>query len=163
MNVQLPIPDNISEVLVKIIQFTDLRRRVLHRNMHNADTPRFVPQDLPVREFAELLNEAVAEHLQNQRLLLRDTTNIKFGPSNAMQVRPQADAYALTLLGANHDEYLELQVNKLMENSLNRKVAEELLRQKCGACPHVPGGDGNAILVSDGPSGSLLLHQDTAE
>jgi flagellar basal body rod protein FlgB len=163
MNVQLPISDNISEVLVKIIQFTELRRQILHRNMHNLDTPQFVPQDLPVREFAALLDEAVAEHLQNHRLVLRDTTSIRFGSNNAMQVHPQTDAHALTLLGTSRDAYLELQVNKLMENSLNRKVAEELLRQKCGTYPQVPAGDSHATLVSDGPSGGLLTHQDTTE
>jgi flagellar basal body rod protein FlgB len=163
MNVQLPISDNISEVLVKIIQFTDLRRQILHRNLHNLDTPQFVPQDLPVREFAELLNEAVAEHLRNHRLLLRDTASIRFGSNNAMRVHPQTDAYALTLLGTSRDAYLELQVNKLMENSLNRKVAQELLRQKCGTYPQIPAGDNHATLVSDGPSGGLLTHQDTSE
>jgi flagellar basal body rod protein FlgB len=163
MNVQLPISDNVSEVLVKIIQFTELRRQILHRNMHNLDTPQFVPQDLPVREFAELLDEAVAEHLQHHRLLLRDTSGIRFGSNNAMQVRPQTDAYAQALLRTNRDAYLELQVNKLMENSLNRKVAEELLRQKCGTCPQVPAGDSHATLAGDGPSGGLLTRQDTAE
>lgn len=163
MNVQLPISDNISEVLVKIVQFTELRRQILQRNMHSLDTPQFVPQDLPVREFAELLNEAVAEHLQNHRLLLRDTSGIRFGSNNAMRVHPQTDAHALTLLRTSRDAYLELQVNKLMENSLNRKVAEELLRQKCGTYPQVPAGDSHATLVSDGPSGGLVTHQDTAE
>lgn len=163
MNVQLPISDNISEVLVKIIQFTELRRQILHRNMHDFDAPQFVPQDLPVREFAELLNEAVAEHLQSHRLLLRDTLSIRFGSNNAMQVHPQADAHALTLLATSRDAYLELQVNKLMENSLNRKVAQELLRQKCGTYPPVPAGDSHATLVSDSPSVGLFTRQDTVE
>ena len=160
MNVQLPISDNISEVLVKIIQFTELRRRVLHRNLRHVDTPRFVPQDVPVREFADLLNEALAEHLQNQRLLFRDTTSIQFGSRNAMQIHPQTDAYAQALLETNRDEYLELQVNKLMENALNRRVAQELLRQKCGTCSHVPAGDGSASLVGDSPAGSPRPHPD---
>ena len=49
-----------------------------------------------------------------------------------MEVRPVVDDHAHALLQTNRDEYTELQINKLLENCLNRKVAEELLRQKCG-------------------------------
>ena len=71
------IADNISDILVKIIYFTQLRRRVLHENLHKAHDPGFTPQDMPVREFADALNIAVAEHLQNDRLLFRDTPSIR--------------------------------------------------------------------------------------
>ncbi len=145
------IPDNISEVLARIIQFTDLRRCILCRNMRDIDTPGFLPRDLPVREFAELLNGAIAEHLRSHRLVFRDTPNIKFGVHNAMQVRPISDTYAQVVLGTNRDAYLELQVNKLLENSLNRRIAEELFRQKCGTCPAVPQTDLDAMLAGDGP------------
>jgi hypothetical protein len=126
------IADNISDVLAKIIYFTQLRRQVLHDNLHQADHPGFAPQDMPVRELAEALNIAVAEHLQHRRLLFRDTPHIKFGPNNTMQVRPIPDAHAQALLQTNRDEYTELQIRKLLENCLNRKVADELLRQKGG-------------------------------
>ncbi len=154
------IPDNIGEVLVKIIHFTELRRRVLHRNIYKIDNPRFTPQDLPVREFAELLNEAVAEHLRNHRLLFRDTASIRFGPNNTMQVRPETDAYAQALLRTDRDQYMELQVNKLLENSLNRKVAEELLREKCGACPSVVDWHVNEPVADNKPLGNLPTHHD---
>jgi hypothetical protein len=49
-----------------------------------------------------------------------------------MQVRPIPDAHAQALLQTNRDEYTELQIRKLLENCLNRKVADELLRQKGG-------------------------------
>ena len=155
------IPDNIGEVLVKIIHFAELRRRVLHRNIYKIDNPRFTPQDLPVREFAELLNEAVAEHLRNHRLLFRDTASIRFGPNNTMQVQPQTDAYAQTLLRTDRDQYMELQVNKLLENCLNRKVAEELLREKCGACPGVVDWHVNELVADDKSLGNLPAHHDT--
>ncbi len=126
------IADNISDVLVKIIHFTQLRRQVLHANLHKADHPGFAPQDMPVRELAEALNVAVAEHLQHRRLLFRDTPHIKFGPNNTMEVLPILDSQAQVLLQTNRDEYTESQIRKLLENCLNRKVAEELLRQKGG-------------------------------
>lgn len=132
------IPDNISEVLAKIIRFTELRRGILYRNIQSADTPSYSPQDLPVLEFAEVLNGALGEHLQNRRLLFRDTPNIKFGENSEMAVRPVVDESAKALRHANRDDYLELQIGKLIENSLNRNVAEELLRQNCGATTSLP-------------------------
>ncbi len=41
-----------------------------------------------------------------------------------------ADKHSKELLEKNRDKYLELQINKLLENSLNQRVAAELLRQK---------------------------------
>jgi hypothetical protein len=163
MNVLPPISDNISEVLVKIIRFTELRQRALHRNLRHADLPWFVPQDLPVREFAEALDEAVAEHLRSRRLLFRDQANIEFGPNNAMRIRPVADPHAHALLRTSRDEYVELQVNKLLENTLNRRVAEELLRQKCGTCPAAIHGDVNETVAGDDPARSLPARREMAD
>lgn len=122
------IPDNLSELLVKILQFTEQRRDILYRNIHSARTPDFIPHDMPVYEFAEALNSALAEHVRNRRLLFCDTENIKFGPRTKMQIAPVVDHHAQALLQEDRDEYLECQINKLLENSLNRKVAVELLR-----------------------------------
>ena len=156
------IPDNISEVLARIIQFTDLRRRILQRNMREIDTPGFLSRDMPVREFAELLNGAIAEHLRSRRLLFRDTPNIKFGAHNSMQIRPIPDTSAQAALQRNRGAYIELQVNKLLENALNRRVAEELFRQKCGTCPAVPQASLDAMLAGDGPIENSSTHFDTA-
>jgi flagellar basal body rod protein FlgB len=123
------IRGNLDEVLAKILQFTEMRREVLHENIKRAEEKNFVPKDLPVREFAEALNEAVVEHLRSHRLLFRDTSNIRFGTRGRMRIIPLKDPYAAALLAANKEEYMEMEVNKLMENSLNCKVAEELLRK----------------------------------
>jgi flagellar basal body rod protein FlgB len=155
------IPDNVAEVLVEILRLTGLRRGILHDNIRCVDTPGFLPQDMPVREFADVLNGAVVEHLQNRRLLFRDTSNIAFGPNGSTRIRPIVDDHAHALLQKNRDEYLELQVNKLLENALNRKVAMELLRHKCGVCPDVC--DGDMTLADGGPFESSSTHCDTAE
>ena len=157
------IADNISDVLVKIIYFTQLRRRVLHENLHNADRPDFTPLEMPVRELAEALALAVAEHVQNRRLLFRDTPNIRFGPNNTMKVCPVADPGARLLLQSNRDDYMELQVNKLLENCLNRRVAEELLRQKCGTYTPPAEWDPGRSLAGDNPSGNLLPDPNVAD
>ncbi|HNS22102.1 MAG TPA: hypothetical protein PKH24_16480 [Sedimentisphaerales bacterium] len=157
------IPDNVAAVLLEILRFTGLRRRILHDNIRCVDTPGFLPQDMPVQEFAEVLNNAVAEHLRNRRLLYRDTRNIAFGPNGSTRIRPVVDDHAHALLHQNRDEYLELQVEKLLENALNRKVAMELLRCKCGVCPEVGDADGDMTLTDGGPFESSSTHCDTAE
>lgn len=157
------ISDNISDVLVRIIQFTQLRRRVLHQNLHQTDHPDFTPQDMPVREFAEAMNVALAEHLQNHRLLFRDTPNIKFGPNNAMEVRPMADLHAQALWRTNRDEYTELQISKLLENCLNRRIADELLQQKGDTGLGVLDGSLGQLLMGPSPLGESPANRDTAD
>lgn len=157
------IPDNIAEVLVEILRFTELRRRILHDNIHRVDAPAFIPQDMPVREFAEVLNDAIVEHLRNRRLLFRDTMNIAFGANGSTRIRPVADTCAHALLHKSRDEYLELQVNKLLENALNRKVAAELLRQKCGVAPDAMEWSVDMTLAGEGPYEGSSTHCDTAE
>jgi len=87
---------------------------------------------LEVDEFSNLLNNAINEHTRSQRLLLCDTENIKFGVAGSLKIKPIVDRYAKELLEENQDKYLELQINKLLENSLNQRVAAELLGQKTG-------------------------------
>ncbi len=122
------VTDNITELLVKIIEFTQSRQKVLIQNINNVHTCGFVPCDLTVNEFADSLNTAIDEHIQNQRLILCDSENVKFG--GGLELKAIPDKYAKKLLEENRDEYLELQINKLLENSFNQKMAAELLRQK---------------------------------
>ena len=130
MNLTSLITDNVTEILVKIIEFTHTRQKILTQNITNVNNPGFVPKELAVNEFSGLLNNAIDEHIRNQRLLLRDTENIKFGVKGSFEVKPMVDEHSKELLEENRDEYLELQITKLLENSLNQRVAAELLRQK---------------------------------
>jgi len=122
--------DNITELLIKVIEFTQTRQKILARNINNIDCPGFVPKDLAVKEFCDLLHNAINEHITNRRPVLSDSENIKFGISGNFDTKPLIDKYAKELLEENQDEYLALQINKLLENSLNQRVAAELLRQK---------------------------------
>jgi flagellar basal body rod protein FlgB len=122
------ITDGIIELLVNIIEFTNIRQKVLNQNINNIHTAGYVPQDLPIVEFSELLDDVIDEYIQSQQLLLCDSSNIKFG--GGLYVRPVSDRAALSLLEEDRDKYLESQIDKLMENSLNQRLAAELLRQK---------------------------------
>jgi flagellar basal body rod protein FlgB len=130
MNLPSLITDNITELLVKIIEFTHRRQKILTQNIKNIHSPGFAPKDLAVDEFSSLLNNAVNEHTRSRCLVLCDTENIKFGVAGSFEAKATVDKYARELLEENQDEYLEVQINKLLENSLNQKIAAELLRQK---------------------------------
>ncbi len=135
MNLMSLVTDNITEILTKIVMFTQARQKVLIQNILNMHRPGFVPKDLEEHEFGSLVNNAIDEHVRSQRLVLRDTENIKFGEGGAFEVRPITDEAGSDLLAENHGQYLQHQIDKLWENSLNQKIAAELLRQKQGTNP----------------------------
>jgi len=130
MNLQSLVTDNVSELLVKIIEFTENRQIVLTRNINCMHLSGFVPMDLAVDEFSELLNIALEEHICNQRLVLCDTENIKFGVDGGLEVKAIVDDCALNLLEESRDEYIEEQIDRLLENALNQRVAAELLKDR---------------------------------
>ncbi len=133
MNLTSLITDNITEILIKIVKFTQSRQRILVQNIINVHKPGFVPKELEVDEFSNVLNDAIDEHVENQRLVLCDTENIKFRPAGDLELRPVVDKHGERLLAEDKDEYIEWQIDKLWENSISQKVAAELLRQKAGA------------------------------
>jgi flagellar basal body rod protein FlgB len=132
MNLMSLMTDNITEILIKIVKFTQTRQKILIQNIINVQNPGFIPKELEVNEFSDVLNYAIDEHVRNQRLVLRDTENIKFGDSGSIELKPIIDEHGIKLLEQNRDEYIVRQKNKLWENSLNQKLAAELLRQKKG-------------------------------
>lgn len=135
MNLMSLMTDNITEILIRIVKFTQTRQKILIQNIINVKNPGFVPKELEVNEFSDVLNNAIDEHIRNQRLVLRDTENIKFGASGSIELKPIIDEHGIKLLEEDRDEYIERQINKLWENSLNQKLAAELLRQKQGTIP----------------------------
>ncbi len=135
MNLTGLLTDNISEILTLLIEFTQARQKIIIQNITNSHIPGFMPKELEVDEFSKLLNFAIDEHIRTQRLVLCDTKNIKFGSNGEFDITPVEDEQGKELLGDNLDEYLDHQINKLWENSLNQKVAAELLKQKQNLLP----------------------------
>jgi flagellar basal body rod protein FlgB len=135
MNLMSLVTDNITEILIKIVKFTQIRQKILIQNIINVQNPAYIPQELEVNEFSEVLNNAIDEHVRSQRLVLHDTENIKFGASGNIKLTPIVDEHGIKLLEENKEEYIGRQINKLWENSLNQKFAAELLRHKQGAMP----------------------------
>ena len=130
MNQQAVVTDNISEVLTKIIEFTHNRQKILTDNINNVHNFGFIPKDLAVNEFSDLLDAAIDEHVRNKRLVLCDSRNVTFGAEGFFEAKPVIDSFAKKLLDENKNEYIELQVNKLLENAINQRLAAELLQQR---------------------------------
>jgi len=124
--------DNLTDVLTKIYEFTVERNNVLMANLENASKPGYMPLDMPVEEFASIMDVAVSEHCRSKRLVFCDSRNVKFKEGTFCDARPAVDAEAVRLLTKDKNEFLELQLRKLSENTLNQKIACELLKQKQG-------------------------------
>ena len=130
MNITATFTDNITEILNKILDFTKQRHNILTDNIVNVNLDGFKPKDLDSSGFADTMSLAVYEHVQSERLLLRDNDNIKFVENGFLETTPIIDENAESILKADKEIYLKTQIKKLSENLLNRKVAEQLLKQK---------------------------------
>lgn len=129
MKVATTTTDNITDILNRIIAFTEMRREVLTRNLFDYKQDDFRPKDLPVGEFSTCMTEAVSEHLHSQRLLLCDRPNVFFGEEGTFEALPTIDAEAEKLLENDTKKYLKYQIHKLSENLMNNRIAEELLKK----------------------------------
>ena len=127
MNLTSLVPDNITQILIKIVKFTQARQRVLVQNIINMHRPGFVPQELQEHEFSAVLNDAIDEHSRSRRLVLYDTEHIKFGERGLFEIRPVVDELGRELLAEDEGEYLLRQIGKLWENSLNQTMAAGML------------------------------------
>jgi len=130
MNITATFTDNITEILNKILDFTKQRHNILTENIVNVNLDGFKPKDLDSSGFADTMSLAVYEHVQTERLLLKDNDNIKFIADGFLETTPVIDENAESMLKNNKEIYLKKQINKLSENLLNRKVTEQLLKQK---------------------------------
>lgn len=122
--------DNVTEVLLDVIQFTQARHKLIIENIRNAKKPGFQPKDLPSQEFAAILNVAINEHVTKQRLVFHDTDHVHFGCRGLFDIEPVSDREAFDMLVADYDAYIKFQTEKLNENSLHQRFAAQLLKQK---------------------------------
>lgn len=132
--------DIISELLLLLTQFTRFRHRILKQNLQCVRAPRFLPKDLKADEFSEILNHAITEYIQNQRLILRDTETMSFGPNATVMFKPVPDPEARKLLKKNKTDYVQFQNKKIQENTLNERIAKKLLcmKREMNSCPNGP-------------------------
>ena len=127
MNLSTTSTDNITELLSHIVEFTQRRRAVIMDNIIDCDHEDFTPKDLDVDGFADIMLFAVAQHVQHDRILLKDSDTIRFGSNGFFQSNTVVDHRAKELFKSDRREYIELQVSKFAENTLNSKVAKLLI------------------------------------
>jgi len=125
-----PVTDNITDILNRILDFTERRKEILTRNLFDYRNPDFKPCDLPVHEFAGALTRAVAEHVQNKRLVLEDSQNVQFLDQGDFVAVAVTDSQAHQLLNEDTQAYINQQIQKMSENMIHNRIACELLRQK---------------------------------
>jgi len=130
MNISSTAADNITEVLSNILEFTQRRRSVITENIMNVNTPGYEPKDLDITEFADLMAQAIVEHMHSQRLLLCDGEHILFGHEGSFRTISIIDEQAKALLATDIKGYLRYQTEKLSENLFNSHVAGDLLDRK---------------------------------
>jgi len=129
------VTDHIEELLHLIVRFTRARRRVLTDNIRCMSLAGFVPQDLAIQEFAEQLHGAIEEHRGHRRLMLRDNQHVRFGPNGRLDLSTKTDDRARGLLASDPPAYLEYQTQRLLENTLNERVALAMLRRHTRGAP----------------------------
>ncbi len=129
MDVASTTKENITEVLTQILEFTEQRKEILTQNIIECRAAGFIPRDLPAGEFAHCMTRALAEHVCRNRLLFCDTPHVRFETNGAFSVEPVADRKALELLRNDPKNYVKKQVQKLSENTMNNRIAAQLLQQ----------------------------------
>lgn len=130
MKIKSPGKDNVSDILNMIVEFTNRREKQLSENIINVNTKGYKPQDLDVSGFTYLMSLALSEHLVSERLVLQDSTTVKFGSNGTFQAVPQIDVKSNQLLSSNKKQYLKAQLKKMAENIINRKSAVQMIEQK---------------------------------
>jgi len=133
MDLSSTTTDNVTEILAKIIEFTEQRHGLLTNNILGISEPGFTPKDMDVTGFADLMGQAVSEHVRSKRLLLRDNDNIKFADGGSFKCIAIVDNHAKNLLNKDAETYMRLQLKKLSENTINNEVANRLLEHKQNA------------------------------
>jgi len=127
MNTITEKTENVTELLLQILEFTEQRKEILTRNIFDRYKPEFIPRDLPAAEFAQCLTNALREHLCRNRLLFCDSSHVRFEANGLLEIEPVPDMEAHHLLRNNPTQYLKVQIQKLSENLLNNRIAAELL------------------------------------
>ncbi len=127
MNTVTEKTENVTELLLQILEFTEQRKEILARNIFDRYKPEFIPRDLPAAEFAQCLTDALGEHLCRNRLLFCDSSHVRFEANGLLEIEPVPDMEAHHLLRNNPTQYLKVQIQKLSENLLNNRIAAELL------------------------------------
>ena len=118
-------------VLQQVMAFTQERHTVLANNVSNLDTVGYKMQDLPVAEFFEALDEAIADRDRGgagRPLRMRSTSNLHWDQVGRLQARPVEIKNNNILFHDDNNRFVEKQMSAMAKNALLHNVSAELLR-----------------------------------
>jgi len=144
------VRDGIDEILVRIIQFTNIHHNILTDNIRNSRQFGFAPKYVDVDDFARAVSIALAEYQKTKRLVFCDSRSIKFMAGGEFLLEPQIDLYAAELLESDFGGYIELQKDRMKENIANNRAACALFYHKLSLA-HQAGSQ-----VTDDPVGNQI-------
>jgi flagellar basal-body rod protein FlgB len=116
------VPDRLAlfELIDRKLDFTDARHRVLTRNIANADTPGYVPEDAVAPDFRRLVAGSGGEPV---RLARTDAAHVD---GRAATPRFRTEATPAELEPSGNAVSLEIEAGKLRSNSGEHKRATML-------------------------------------
>jgi len=120
-------------VLQAVMSFTEARHEVLANNVSNIDTVGYKMRDLPVGEFFESLNEAIAHRDRRgtgEPLRIRSSRHLEWDNRGNFQVKPMEMENSNILFHDRNNRFVEKQMSELAKNTLLHNLTVELLRKK---------------------------------
>ncbi len=129
----------LAEILSVIIDFTKRRDKLLSRNIFNINNRDYEPVDLDVEGFSDTIALALYEYMTNERIVMKDTEDVRFRGNGKFSIKPKVDKYAKQLFEKDIEKYLEFQIKSLTENMINLRVAKRLLNQSLSVGAEIGG------------------------
>ena len=118
-------------VLQQVMAFTQERHEVLANNISNFDTVGYKMQDLPVEEFFESLDAAIADRDRggaSRPLRMRSTSNLHWDRVGRLHAQPVEIENNNILFHDGNNRFVEKQMSAMAKNALLHNVSAELLR-----------------------------------
>ena len=118
-------------VLQQVMAFTQERHEVLVNNISNFDTVGHKMQDLPVEEFYEALDVAIADRDRggvSRPLRMRSTSNLHWDQAGRLHAEPMEIENSNILFHDGNNRFVEKQMSAMAKNALLHNVSAELLR-----------------------------------
>jgi len=115
------------------MRWHEARQKVLAKNIANADTPNYTPQDIKELDFKEMVSDTSSTTLVTPTIT--DAKHISSptasGSSGNFKISEQRDTYETSPTGNSVD--LEEQLMKMSENQLDHKLTTTIYKKTMDA------------------------------
>lgn len=117
-------------VLERMLQFTELRHRVIANNIANVSTPHYQAQDLPAREFSALLQRSIERQRERNVPVFRLESGFDFRerPDGSLEATRMEFPTTGVLRHDENNVSVDLEMAKLGKNAILQETVLQLLR-----------------------------------